>query len=56
LSQILLLGEFSGLHTNLKEGLEELGHSANLVSSGDGEKNIKRDIDISSFTSVRNFT
>jgi glycosyltransferase involved in cell wall biosynthesis len=47
LSQILLLGEFSGLHTNLKEGLEELGHSALLVSSGDGVKNIKRDTDIS---------
>lgn len=45
--KILLLGEFSGLHTNLKEGLEELGHNVLLVSSGDGEKNIKRDIDIS---------
>jgi len=47
LSKILLFGEFSGLHTNLKEGLEELGHNVLLVSSGDGEKNIKRDIDIS---------
>jgi len=47
LSKILLLGEFSGLHTNLKEGLEEIGHHVVLVSSGDGEKNIKRDGDIS---------
>ncbi|WP_019415889.1 glycosyltransferase [Paenisporosarcina sp. TG20] len=47
MSEILLLGEFSGLHTNLKEGLEELGQSVLLVSSGDGEKNIKRDADIS---------
>ena len=47
MSKILLLGEFSGLHTNLKEGLEEIGHHVVLVSSGDGEKNIKRDADIS---------
>lgn len=47
LSEILLLGEFSGLHTNLKEGLEEIGHDVLLVSSGDGEKNINRDADIS---------
>lgn len=47
MSKILLFGEFSGLHTNLKEGLEEIGHNVLFVSSGDGEKRIKRDIDIS---------
>ena len=38
--KILLFGEFSGLHTNLKHGLEELGHSVTLVSNGDGAKQI----------------
>lgn len=46
LARILLLGEFSGLHTNLKDGLIELGHKVTLVSSGDGEKNINGDINI----------
>ncbi|MGE6513583.1 glycosyltransferase [Lysinibacillus sphaericus] len=47
MKKILLFGEFSGLHTNLKEGLEELGHEVTIVSAGDGKKNIARDIDIS---------
>lgn len=38
--KILLFGEFSGLHTNLKYGLEQLGHSVTLVSNGDGVKQI----------------
>ncbi|MGV8148983.1 MAG: glycosyltransferase [Alkaliphilus sp.] len=44
---IYLLGEYSGLYTNLKKGLEELGHKAILVSSGDGFKNITGDVNIS---------
>lgn len=42
--KILLLGEFSGLHKNLKEGLVELGHDVDIASSGDGWKNIDGDI------------
>lgn len=42
--KILLLGEFSGLHKNLKEGLVELGHDVDIASSGDGWKNIEGDI------------
>ena len=38
--KILLFGEFSGLHTNLKYGLEQLGHDVTLVSTGDGAKQI----------------
>ena len=41
--KILLLGEFSGVHTNLKEGLEALGHSVTLASSGDSYKNFQGD-------------
>lgn len=44
--KILLFGEFSGLHTNLKSGLEELGHEVTLLSTGDGFKRLKGDINI----------
>jgi glycosyltransferase involved in cell wall biosynthesis len=44
--KILLLGEFSALHKNLKEGLVKLGHDVTIASSGDGWKAIDRDIDI----------
>jgi hypothetical protein len=44
--KILLLGDFSALHTNLKEGLLELGHDVTLASNGDGWKNLDRDIDL----------
>ena len=42
--RILLFGEFSGLHTNLKEGLESLGHEVVLASGKDGFKGISSDI------------
>lgn len=45
--KILLLGDYSALHKNLKEGLIELGHEALLASHGDGWKEIPRDIDLS---------
>jgi len=45
--KILLLYEFSGLHKNLKEGLQKLGHEVVIASSGDGFKQIKPDIDLS---------
>lgn len=38
--KVLLLGEFSGFHKNLKEGLEKLGHSVCLISEDDGWKKI----------------
>ena len=42
--KILLLGEFSGLYTNLKDGLTELGHEVVLASDGDGYKKFNSDI------------
>jgi glycosyltransferase involved in cell wall biosynthesis len=36
--KILLVGEYSRLHSSLKEGLEALGHSAVIVGYGDGFK------------------
>lgn len=41
---ILLIGDFSGMHTFLKQGLEELGHSVTLISNGDGFKRFDSDI------------
>lgn len=39
--KILLMGEFSGFHTALKHGLEELGHECVLASNGDNWKKIE---------------
>ena len=38
--RILLLGEFSGFYTNLKDGLEDIGHEVCLASFSDGYKKI----------------
>ena len=46
--RILLLGEFSALHKNLRDGLRELGHEAVVASVGDGWKRIPADIDLGS--------
>ncbi|ENM3723215.1 glycosyltransferase [Vibrio cholerae] len=46
--KILLLGEFSALHKNLKEGLVELGHDVTIAASGDGFKRIPADISFDS--------
>lgn len=57
--KILLLGEFSGLYTNLKAGLLELGHDTVIASGGDIWKNIPRDIDLKSykyFTNIMKLT
>lgn len=43
--KILLLGEFSGLHKNLKEGLCAIGHRPDFIGYRDGKKRI--DVDIS---------
>lgn len=42
--KILLLGDFSAVHLNLKTGLQELGHEVVLVSKGDGFKKLPADI------------
>jgi glycosyltransferase involved in cell wall biosynthesis len=36
--RVLLIGEYSGLHNTLKEGLQELGHNAYIVSDFDFKK------------------
>ena len=46
--RILLIGEYSGLHNSLKEGLEKNGHEVTLVGSGDGFKKYPMDIKIES--------
>jgi hypothetical protein len=45
---ILLVGEFSGLHLNLKAGLEKLGCHVDLISYGDSWKKINGGINLSS--------
>lgn len=49
--KILLAGDFSGVHLNLKKGLETLGHNVVLASNGDGFKNFESDVKISPYKS-----
>ncbi len=44
--KILLVGEYSGLHSSLAFGLRKLGHDVVLASDGDSWKGFKRDIDL----------
>lgn len=44
--RILLVGDFSGLHWTLAEGLRQLGHEVCVVSDGDGWKNFPRDLSL----------
>lgn len=44
--KILLLGEFSGVHTNLAKGLRFLGNEVLLAADGDGYRNFETDISI----------
>ena len=44
--KILLFGEFSGLHNNLKAGLVELGHDVTIASGHDGYKMIMGDVNL----------
>lgn len=44
--KILLMGEFSGLHWTLAEGLRQLGHHVDVLSDGDGWKNFPRNISL----------
>ena len=51
--KILLLGDFSALHKNLKEGLLELGHEVVVAAHGDGFKKIPADISFDPYFSGR---
>ncbi len=42
--RVLLIGEFSGVHTNLKAGLEKLGVEVDLANLGDGFKKFQTDL------------
>jgi len=44
--KILLIGEYSNVHWTLAEAFRSLGHEVTVVSSGDGWKDYRRDIDI----------
>ena len=44
--KILLLGEYSNLHSTLADGLRQLGHQVTVASDGDGFKDYPRDIDL----------
>lgn len=44
--RILLLGEYSNVHTTLAQGLKTLGHTVVVASDGDSWKNYPRDIDL----------
>jgi hypothetical protein len=46
--KILLLGEYSALHKNLKEGLIELGHEAIVAGFGDSFKKVPVDVSFNS--------
>ena len=50
--KILLIGEFSGVHTNLKKGLTELGHNVAIASDGDGYRGFTSDIKISPYNGL----
>lgn len=42
--KILLIGDYSGVHSFLRDALIKLGHEVLLVSTGDGYKRLKADI------------
>ena len=44
--KILLIGEYSNVHTTLAKGLRALGHQVCVMSDGDSWKNYPRDIDV----------
>ena len=44
--KILLLGEYSNVHTTLAAGLKKLGHEVCVMSDGDGWKDYPRDVDL----------
>lgn len=51
-TKILLLGDYSGFHTELKKGLISNGCNVTLASFGDGYKNLDADININTSISL----
>lgn len=45
--RILLIGDYSGVHSELRAALLSQGHEVQLVSDGDGYKGFSRDMDFS---------
>ena len=44
--KIMLIGEYSGFHQNLRDGLLKLGHEAIVAGRKDGKKKISVDVDL----------
>ncbi len=44
--KVLLFGEYSGFHNNLKKGLEKNGHYVKIAANGDGFKRLCSDISL----------
>ena len=55
MKRIGLIGEYSGFHNNLKQGLEALGYKVLIIGTGDGFKNYPVDIKIDSLIFKRFF-
>lgn len=53
--KILLIGEFSGVHNNLKRELKRLGHQVVLAAGGDGYRGFGYNIDLKPFKRFRPF-
>ncbi len=51
--KILLFGEYSALHKNLKDGLRELGHEAIVAAHGDSFKKIPADISFEPLSNIK---
>ncbi len=51
--KVLLVGEYSNVHWTLAQGLRRLGHTATVVSDGDGWKNYNRDISLTRCSTTR---
>ena len=47
--KILLIGEYSGVHNNLKTALIDLGHEVLLIGDSDGYKGFDFDIPIAPY-------
>ena len=48
--RILLVGEYSNLHNSLQAGLQNLGHTVTLMSTGDAFKNFPSDVKLKAKT------
>ena len=53
--KILLVGEFSGVHTNLAKGLRRRGHSVTVASDGDWFKGFSSDLKIQRYGNSKLF-